>query len=62
MFHYLYKYCENDNSSCLKVIGSARNDHIALPYEHFRNFCGKILSELFNTNLLTGYDKNVFNN
>jgi len=32
------------------------------PYEELRNFCGKILSELFNTDLLPGYDKNVFNN
>jgi hypothetical protein len=34
----------------------------ASPYEDFRNFCGKILSELFNTDLLPGYDISVFNN
>jgi hypothetical protein len=28
----------------------------------FRAFCGKILSELFNTNLSLGYDVSIFNN
>ena len=30
------------------------------PYEDLRNYCGKILTELFNTNLKLGYDKNTF--
>ena len=32
------------------------------PYEEFRHYCGKILSELFNTNLTLGYDNSTFNN
>ena len=32
------------------------------PFEIFRNYCGKILSELFNTNLSFGYNENTFNN
>lgn len=32
------------------------------PLIDFRNFCGKILSELFTTELKTGYDISVFNN
>ena len=32
------------------------------PYEDLRNYCGKILAELFNTNCNLGYDCNVFNN
>jgi hypothetical protein len=35
--------------------------HDDSPYENFRIYCGKILSELFNTNLTLGYDTNVFN-
>jgi hypothetical protein len=38
------------------------NTRRASPYEDFRNFCGKILSEIFNTHLNTGYDESVFNN
>jgi hypothetical protein len=30
--------------------------------EELRNYCGKILAELFNTNLNLGYTDNVFNN
>jgi hypothetical protein len=30
------------------------------PYEALRNFCGTILSKLFNTNLILGYDYNTF--
>lgn len=33
----------------------------AAPYEEFRNYCGKILSQMFNTKLTLGYDKNTFN-
>ena len=32
------------------------------PYQKLRDYCGKILSELFNTNLTLGYDGNIFNN
>jgi hypothetical protein len=34
--------------------------HDSAPYEDFRNYCGKILVELFNTNLSVGYNNNVF--
>jgi hypothetical protein len=32
------------------------------PYELFRDYCGKVLSELFNTELTLGYTHQVFNN
>lgn len=32
------------------------------PYEDLRNYCGKILAELFNTKLTLGYDITDFNN
>lgn len=32
------------------------------PYSELRNYCGKILTELFNTNLNLGYDGSIFNN
>ena len=38
-------------------------DHIHAPQvENLRNYCVKILGELFNTNLSLGYDSNTFNN
>lgn len=36
--------------------------HNSSPYEDFRNYCGKVLAELFNTTLDVGYDGNVFYN
>jgi hypothetical protein len=36
--------------------------HDHAPYEDFRYYCGKILAELFNTNLTLGYNISVFNN
>lgn len=30
------------------------------PYENLRNYCGKILSLLFNTNMTYGYNENIF--
>jgi hypothetical protein len=32
------------------------------PYEKLRSYCGKILSELFNTEFKPGYDMSVFYN
>jgi hypothetical protein len=32
------------------------------PYEEFRQYCGMILTDLFNTNLTLGIDANIFNN
>tara|TARA_B110000285_G_C15020151_1_gene561122 strand:+ start:206 stop:886 length:681 start_codon:yes stop_codon:yes gene_type:complete len=36
--------------------------HNSAPYERLRNYCGKILAELFNTKLIVGYNRGVFNN
>ena len=30
--------------------------------KEFRQFCGKLLSQLFNTKLSLGYDTSIFNN
>jgi hypothetical protein len=35
--------------------------HENAPYEELRNYCGKVLSELFNTSVLSGYDRGTFN-
>jgi hypothetical protein len=38
------------------------DSHNSAPYENLRNYCGKILTELFNTKLTLGYDITDFNN
>jgi hypothetical protein len=52
------------DSNIINIVLNSTNiyNNTNSPYEELRNFCGKILSELFNTDLLPGYDKNVFNN
>ena len=69
IFHILYfNFIEHNipaDSNIINIVLNSTevyNYRKASPYEDFRNFCGKILSELFNTDLLPGYDKNVFNN
>ena len=36
--------------------------YVGRPYDEFRNYCGKILSELFHTNLSLGYNDSIFQN
>lgn len=53
------------NSNIINIILHTTNlydTHYIAPYNELRNYCGKILSELFNTNLILGYDDNVYNN
>ena len=53
------------NSNIINIVLHTTNlydTHNGAPYEDFRNYCGKILAELFNTNLILGDDDNVFNN
>ena len=53
------------NSNIINIVLHTTNlydTHDGAPYENLRNYCGKILAELFNTNLILGYDNNVFNN
>jgi hypothetical protein len=63
-FNFIHHNIPADSNIINIVLNSTEvyNDRKASPYEDFRNFCGKILSELFNTDLLTGYDISVFNN
>jgi len=53
------------DSNIINVVLSSTkvyNNRNVSPYEDFRNYCGKILSELFNTTLtLDGYNSGVFN-
>ena len=53
------------DSNILNVVLSSTkvyNNRNVSPYEDFRNYCGKILSELFNTTLtLDGYNSSIFN-
>jgi hypothetical protein len=58
------------NSKILNIVLHTTNlydSHNGAPYVNLRNYCGKILSELFNTTLnlgynSIGYDSNTFNN
>jgi hypothetical protein len=53
------------NSNIINIVLHSTNlydAHDNAPYEAFRNYCGKILAELFNTKLTLGYNGNVFNN
>jgi hypothetical protein len=53
------------NSKILNVVLHTTNLYdtcINAPYAELRIFCGKILSELFNTNLSLELDLNIFNN
>lgn len=53
------------NSNIINIVLQSTNlynAHNESPYEKFRNYCGQILSILFNTKLNMGYDKNIFNN
>jgi len=53
------------NSNIINVVLNSTkvyNNRNVSPYEDFRNYCGKILSELFNTTLtLDGYNSSIFN-
>jgi hypothetical protein len=53
------------NSNIINIVLHTTNlydSHDDAPYNDFRIYCGKILAELFNTNLILECDENVFNN
>jgi hypothetical protein len=55
------------NSNIINIVLHSTNlynvsDNRWTPYQEFRNYCGKIVAELFNTNLILGEDGNIFNN
>lgn len=53
------------NSNIINIVLHTTNLYDTVcdaPYEDLRNYCGKILAELFNTNLTLGYHRDVFNN
>jgi hypothetical protein len=53
------------NSNIINIVLHSTNlydTHDSCPVEIFRNYCGKILTELFNTKLTVGYNTNDFNN
>lgn len=53
------------NSNIINIVLHTTNlydTHDSAPYCDLRNYCGKILAELFNTNLTLGHDSNIFNN
>uniref|UniRef100_A0A6C0KUG0 Uncharacterized protein n=1 Tax=viral metagenome TaxID=1070528 RepID=A0A6C0KUG0_9ZZZZ len=53
------------NSNIINIVLHSTNlydTHDSSPYEDFRNYCGKILTELFNTNLTLEIDVNLYNN
>jgi hypothetical protein len=52
------------NSNIINIVINSTNlyeIHDDSPYEEFRNYCGKILSELFNTDLSINCDCETFN-
>ena len=63
-FNFKHHNIPSDSNIINVILHSTEvyNTRRASPYEDFRNFCGKILSEIFNTHLNTGYDESVFNN
>ena len=63
-FNFIHHNIPSDSNIINVILHSIEvyNTRRASPYEDFRNFCGKILSEMFNTHLHTGYDESVFNN
>ena len=53
------------NSNIINIVLHTTNVYdtsSCAPYEEFRKYCAKILSELFNTNLNRVFDMDVFNN
>ena len=51
------------NSNIINIVLNSTkifDTHINAPYENLRNYCGKILTELFNTKLTLGYNHNTF--
>ena len=59
------KYNIPVNSNIINIVLNTTtlfDNECASPYELFRNYCGKVLSELFNTELTLGYTCHVFNN
>jgi hypothetical protein len=56
------------NSNIINIVLHTTNlyDSAWPTFGELRNYCGKILTELFNTNINTfnclGYDDNIFNN
>jgi hypothetical protein len=68
-YNILYFNFKNYNipkdSNIISVVLHTTNlydTHNDSPFEDLRNYCGKILTEIFNTNLHLGYDCNTFNN
>jgi hypothetical protein len=53
------------NSNIINIVLHSTNlydTHNSAPFNDFRNYCGKILAELFNTNLTLGVDHDIYNN
>jgi len=53
------------NSNIMNIVLHTTNLYdasIYAPYEDLRNYCGKILKELFDTDLTLGYNIDVYNN
>ena len=53
-----------DNSNIINIVlhtSNIYNEVNSAPYEELRNYCGKILAELFETDLVTAYDDSTFN-
>lgn len=52
------------NSNIINIVLQSANlydTHDGAPYEELREYCGKILAELFNTKLDLGYNGDIFN-
>jgi hypothetical protein len=53
------------NSNIINIVlhtTTLYDTHDSAPYEELRNFCGKILAKLFNTEITIGYNHDTFNN
>jgi hypothetical protein len=68
-YNILYFNFRHENipidSNIINIVLHSTNlydSHDSSPYEELRNYCGKILAELFNTKLTVGYNADVFKN
>lgn len=65
LFFNFKNYNIPTNSNILNIVlntSKLYNIENSAAYHKLRNYCGKILSELFNTKLTFGYNNNIFNN
>lgn len=65
LYFNFFNHCIPKDSKIINIVlktNKIYNSNREAPYENFRCFCGKILSNIFKTKYISGYDNNIFNN